>query len=92
MQALRPRVAIMNNGPHKGGQPSTWQIVHDSPGLEALWQLHYAADNDTSHNSKEPMIANPSENCAGDYLGVNAARDGTFTVTNSRNGYAQTYR
>lgn len=91
VQALRPRVAIMNNGSHKGGQPATWQIVHDSPGLEALWQLHYAADADAAHNSKESMIANTSENCAGDYLGVNAAPEGTFTVTNSRNGYAQTY-
>jgi len=92
VHALRPRVAIMNNGPHKGGIPAAWQIVHDSPGLEALWQLHYAADSDTAHNTTESMIANTSENCAGDYLSVSASYDGTFSVTNSRNGYAQTYR
>jgi beta-lactamase superfamily II metal-dependent hydrolase len=91
VQALRPRVAIMNNGAHKGGIPASWQIVHDSPGLEDLWQLHYAADTDAGHNTKEPMIANTSENCAGQYLTVSATSDGRFTVTNSRNGYSQSY-
>ncbi len=91
VQTLRPRVAIMNNGPHKGGTPAAWQIVHDSPGLEALWQLHYAADSDAAHNTKEAMIANPAENCTGQYLSVNATSNGAFTITNSRNGYAQTY-
>ena len=42
--ALRPRVAVMNNGAHKGGSPVAWQIVSDSPGLEDLWQVHYAMD------------------------------------------------
>src|SRR5205085_7981621 len=40
VHALRPRVAVMNNGAHKGGKPEAWQTVHDSPGLEDLWQLH----------------------------------------------------
>ena len=39
---LHPRVAVMDNGALKGGHPAAWQIVHDSPGLEDLWQLHYS--------------------------------------------------
>ena len=42
VDAVHPRVAIMNNGARKGGSPDAWQIVKDSPGLEDLWQLHYA--------------------------------------------------
>ncbi len=33
VDALHPRVAIMNNGAKKGGSPAAWQTVHDSPGL-----------------------------------------------------------
>jgi competence protein ComEC len=34
--ALHPRVAIMNNGTRKGGDPETMKTVHSSPGLEDL--------------------------------------------------------
>lgn len=90
--ALHPRVAIMNNGPRKGGSPAAWQIVHDSPGLEDLWQLHYAAEADRDHNVAEDRIANPKENCEGKYLKVTAEANGDFTVTNSRTGAEKTYK
>ena len=32
VEAVHPRVAIMNNGARKGGSPDAWQIVKDSPG------------------------------------------------------------
>jgi competence protein ComEC len=83
--ALHPRVAIMNNGAHKGGSPEAWQIVHDSPGLSGLWQLHYAADTDKEHNVPEEFIANLNEKGDGHYIKVTATPDGTFTVSNSRN-------
>src|SRR5206468_2076290 len=40
VHALQPRVAIMNNGTLKGGQPDTMKILLGSPRLEELWQLH----------------------------------------------------
>ena len=42
VHALRPKVAIMNNGGRKGGDPETLDIIRSSPGLQDLWQLHYA--------------------------------------------------
>ena len=42
VHALRPRVAIMNNGTRKGGQPAAMQVLFSSPGLEDLWQLHFS--------------------------------------------------
>ena len=51
--ALHPRVAVIDNGPRKGASPAAWQIVHDSPGLEDLWQLHYAEESDREHNVAE---------------------------------------
>ena len=89
--AIRPRVAIMNNGAHKGGSPAAWKIVHESPGLEDLWQLHYAADSDKDHNVDPEHIANVKENCEGKYFKVTAENDGTFTVMNARTGRQKTY-
>lgn len=89
--ALHPRVAIMNNGARKGASPSAWKIVHESPGLEDLWQLHYAAESDKEHNVDPEHIANVKENCEGKALKVTAENDGAFTVTNERTGQQKAY-
>jgi hypothetical protein len=81
----------MNNGAHKGGSPKAWGGIHGSPGLEDLWQLHYALDAGKDHNSPDALIANMEEVCAGKYIKVSAQADGSFTVLNSRNDYGKTY-
>ena len=93
VDALHPRVAIMNNGARKGGSPEAWQTVHDSPGLQDLWQLHYSVEGAEAHNVAEKFIANPDEkNDAGKlYRGDARSRDGTFTVVNSRTKFQKTY-
>ncbi|PYQ83939.1 MAG: MBL fold metallo-hydrolase [Acidobacteria bacterium] len=91
VHALRPRVAIMNNGAKKGGTRSAWQTVRDSPGLLDFWQLHFAVDAGADHNTAEPLIANLDET-TGYGIKVSVQRDGSFTVTNARNGHAKTYR
>ena len=92
VHALHPRVAIMNNGAHKGGKPEAWKTVHDSPGLEDLWQLHYAMDAGKDYNVSEDLIANIEENCAGNYIKATVQPDGTFAVFNARNHYSRIYR
>jgi competence protein ComEC len=89
--ALHPRVAVIDNGARKGGSPLAWQIVHDSPGLEDLWQLHYAAESDREHNVPEEHIANVKENCEGKYLKVVAQPNGSFTLTNARTREEKNY-
>ncbi len=91
VDALHPRVSIMNNGARKGGSPDAWGTIHNSPGLQDLWQLHYAMGSDKAHNVSEMFIANPEENCEGKYIKVTAEANGTFTVLNSRNNYEKTY-
>jgi competence protein ComEC len=92
VHALHPRVAIMENGAQKGDAPETWQIVHDSPGLQDLWQLHYTAASGAEHNVSKYAIANLDAGSDGHYLMVAAQPDGTFTVTNSRNHKERTYK
>ena len=90
VHAVRPRVAVMNNGATKGGMPSAWRIIEDSPGLEDLWQLHYAVDGGADHNVPGPFIANLDETTAHG-IHITAQRDGRFVVTNARNGQSRTY-
>jgi beta-lactamase superfamily II metal-dependent hydrolase len=91
VHGLRPRVAVMNNGAKKGGQPEAWKIIKASPGLEDLWQLHFSVAGASEHNSPEALIANLAEQCAGKYIKVSANEDGSFSVLNERNGYTRTY-
>ena len=93
VQAIHPRVAIMNNGAKKGGEPSAWQIIKDSPGLEDIWQLHYSVAGGSDHNVRDSFIANVDEiGDAGSYLRLSAQQDGSFTVYNSRNKFERSYK
>jgi len=91
VDAIHPRVAIMDNGAHKAGSPEAWQTVHESPGLEDLWMLHTAEGSDAAHNSADPLIANVKGGADGAYLKVAADADGSFSVTNSRTGTTKRY-
>lgn len=91
VDAIHPRVAIMNNGAHKAGSPEAWQTVHESPGLEDLWMLHTAEDSNAAHNSAEALIANPKGDGDGAYFKVVALADGSFSVMNSRTGKTKEY-
>ncbi|MDQ6676215.1 MAG: MBL fold metallo-hydrolase [Acidobacteriota bacterium] len=92
VDALHPKVAIMNNGARKGGSPEAWKVVRESPGLADIWQLHFAVAGGDASNVPEQFIANPSETGdSGNYLKLSAHEDGTFTVTNSRNGFSKSY-
>jgi competence protein ComEC len=91
VDAIHPRVSIMNNGAHKGGSQEAWETIHNSPGLQDLWQLHYAMGSDKAHNVPEMFIANLDEKCEGKYIKVTAEANGTFAVLNSRNNFEKTY-
>ena len=38
---VNPAVAVLNNGPHKGGSPEGFEALEVIPDLEAVWQLHW---------------------------------------------------
>jgi competence protein ComEC len=118
VHALRPRVAIMNNGTRKGGQPEVMKTVHSSPGLEDLWQMHFSQLSGQEYTVPGMFIANaldeplaampvapisapqpgpsappaPAHNGTAYWINVSAQADGSFTVTNARNGFSKTYR
>jgi beta-lactamase superfamily II metal-dependent hydrolase len=132
VQALRPRVVVMNNGTRKGGTPEAFAGLQETVGIEDLWQLHWSY-NVGLENAPARFIANVDEpatiatvltaaaptpgappapragapgggpgrgpggpGAAGHtpayLIKVTAQQDGTFTVTNTRNGFSKTYR
>ncbi len=91
VHALAPRVAIMDNGARKGGSPAAVDVIKSSPGLEDLWQLHFADAGGSAHNASDPYIANIEDTDTGYYLRVTAHRDGSFEVYNPRNKFAKQY-
>ena len=108
VHTLRPRVALMNNGPRKGGSRETWTTLKSSPGLEDIWQLHYSVPRppnpsfhealDTGgkeYNSPDNFIANLDEAAAhtpAHAIKVSAQQDGGFTMTNPRTGFSKEYK
>jgi beta-lactamase superfamily II metal-dependent hydrolase len=147
VQALQPRVVVMNNGTRKGGTAEVFASLQETVGIEDLWQLHWS-HNVGLENAPARFIANVEEPAtiatlltapaptpggpprvggpggpgapggAGGPGGrvaapgpgrgrggpgaaahtpaylikVTALDDGTFTVTNTRNGFSKTYR
>jgi len=92
VHALHPAVAIMNNGERKGGMPPAWDVIHASPGLMDIWQLHFSAAGGKEHNTDEKMIANiATDGDAGNFLKLVAHADGHYEVTNPRTGYSRKY-
>ena len=59
VHALRPRVAIMNNGVRKGGMPETMTTLYSSQGLEDVWQLHFSQLGGQEYAVPGLFIANP---------------------------------
>jgi beta-lactamase superfamily II metal-dependent hydrolase len=94
MWPMAPTVAVMNNGPTKGAGAVAVETVLKSPGLEDLWSLHRAVNNDAAHNAREQLTANlgATEACAGAWIRARVDAAGTYTLTNSRNGFSKTYQ
>jgi beta-lactamase superfamily II metal-dependent hydrolase len=91
IDAIHPRVAIMDNGAKKGGSIPVLDIVRKAPGIEALWQLHYSDEGGATHNTQSEYIANLDGPDAGHDIEVTASRNGSFTVRNSRTGVDKHY-
>jgi beta-lactamase superfamily II metal-dependent hydrolase len=88
--ALRPRVAVMNNGATKGGSPDSFNTLQARPGLDDLWQLH-ASRNAGAVNSPDELLANVDDGMTAYPIRLTAQADGSFRIVNGRTGFAKTY-
>lgn len=91
VHALAPAVAVMNNGAYKGGSAATFDVLRASPGLRDVWSLHRVLVNDANHNADEALTANVSEPDLAYGIKAVVQLNGTYTLTNMRNGISRTY-
>ena len=89
VRALKPRVAIVNNGQTKGGGALMFDMLHAADGIEDVWQLHRSA-NDGVRNFADERIANLDET-TGHWIKLSARTDGSFQITNGRTGVTKNY-
>lgn len=89
--ALDPLVAIMQNGPTKGGDEAVIKTVDTYPGLKGFWRLHYSVRY-PDLNGDPDYIANlngaPDQ---GNPIDIDISRGGEITVTNARDHFSKTY-
>ena len=76
IESLAPRVAIMNNGPLKGGAPETVKRLRAVPSIEAAYQLHRNAITTNEENTDPSLIAN-KVGSAGEFIRVRVVPDGS---------------
>jgi len=92
VHGLHPKVAIMDNGARKGGTAEAWDTAHSAPGIQDIWQLHFAVAGGKDHNSPENVIANLQEKPDDAfYIKMVAHKDGHFEIVNARNSYTKKY-
>jgi beta-lactamase superfamily II metal-dependent hydrolase len=58
VHGLQPEVAVMHNSARKGGAVQTMQVLYTSPGLQDIWQLHWAYAAGLELNTPGLFIAN----------------------------------
>jgi len=58
VHAIHPRVAVVNNGPRKGGQPDAMKVLFSAPRLETIWQLHFSQWSGQEYTVPGMLIAN----------------------------------
>ena len=92
IEAIHPRVALLGNGARKGADPPSWPVLRNTPGLEDIWQVHYSAAGTDETNPPRDFIVNLEPADAGLPLKLEARTNGSFTVTNPRNGFSKTYK
>jgi competence protein ComEC len=94
LATVKPHVAIMNNGPVKGGSPATYQRLVGVPGLDAIFQVHRNLKSKDSDNTVPELTANlgTEEECTGNRISVSvAAGGGSYTLTNGRTGQSWSF-
>jgi competence protein ComEC len=94
LRSIKPEVAIMNNGPRKGGHPDTVKALFELPTRTDIWQVHRNVTSTPEQNAPADFIANLEEQNDEAHMirvSVDAAKR-TFTVTNDRNGKSKTYQ
>jgi competence protein ComEC len=99
IQSLAPTVAVMNNGPKKGGTSSAFAALKSAKSIKALYQAHKSFNASEAENTPAEFTANhdnltgpDAEKCPANLIKLSVAADGkSYTVTIPATGHSQTF-
>jgi competence protein ComEC len=90
--AFDPLIAVMQNGPTKGGDEAVIKTVNTYPDLKGFWRTHYTVRY-PDLNGDPGYIANLNGVPDQSYpIDLDITRSGRITVTNGRNHFSKTYK
>ncbi len=91
VRTIAPTVAIMNNGPRKGGAPETVKRLKSIASIQAAYQLHLNVQTDASENTDPALVANQDAG-GGKIIRVRVEPDGRkFTVGIGEDGAGRSF-
>ena len=92
VRTIAPTVAIMNNGPRKGGAPATVRLLRSIPSIRAAYQLHKNAATPAADNTDPALIANQDAR-GGEFIQVSVEPDGSsYSVQVGAEGPKQVFK
>ncbi len=93
IKSVRPRVAVFNNGPRKGGDPSVIGTLRRLPDIQAIYQMHRNVTVGSQENTDPEFIANADEHCQGEAIHLSVAADGkSYVVLVGHQGKPRRYQ
>lgn len=93
--AIDPVVAVMCNGPKKGGAEKTMKTLKEVQSLKDWYQLHLNVDLDPKLQAPSEFIANaaPTADCKGQWVKASIAPDGdSYSVQIGPDGEQRQYK
>lgn len=90
VRALNPQVAVINNGPKKGGEVRTFAVLKEIPKVD-IYQLHRNLQTTDKDNAPSEFVANDEEACQGNFIKLSVATNGNYSVSIPAKGINRSY-
>jgi competence protein ComEC len=91
--ALNARVAIIDDGPRKGGDARTFATLKSVKETEAIYQLHRNLRTTDKDNTLAGYIANEEEACQGNFIKLSVKATGkSYTVSIPAKQISRSYK
>ncbi len=82
IKTVKPRVAVVNNGPRKGGHPQVLSTLRRLPEEPTVYQLHRNVTAKANENTDPELIANSDADCKAEPIWIKVSLDGSrYSVT-----------
>jgi beta-lactamase superfamily II metal-dependent hydrolase len=92
LDAVAPTVAVVNNGPKKGGKADVYRRLKALGSVKEVYQLHRNVETGPADNAPAAFVANDDEACAGQPVRLQVdAEAKAFTVEVPSKGTRRTY-